>query len=160
VLKQQPDGPFESAMLWLTPVEVAHYAPAWYFADNQVAALHQDFSGPITADNPAHPGEIVHAYGSGFGAVTPQPAIGQPASANPLSRTTTTFVCGLQGDDSKLVPGNILFAGLAPDWIGLYQFDIRLPARPAGADPYLVCGKTEDLPNGNRAAGLLPMAEK
>jgi hypothetical protein len=46
VLKQQPDGPFESAMLWAFPAQVSNFALEWYFADNHVAALHQDFSGP------------------------------------------------------------------------------------------------------------------
>ncbi len=160
VLTEQPEGPFESAMLWAFPAQVSHFALEWYFADNHVAALHQDFSGPITPANPAHPGEIIHAYGSGFGPVAPQPALGQRASANPLSRITTPFVCGLEGDDSKLTSATILFAGLAPGWIGLYQFDISLPARPAGADAYLVCGNPPNPYAGNYASGLLPMAGK
>jgi uncharacterized protein (TIGR03437 family) len=160
VLKQHSTGPFESAMMFLTPAVVSNYAPLWYFSGNYVAALHQDFSGAITAANPAHPGEIIHAYGGGFGPVASQPAPGQPASANPLSLVTTPLICGLLGGDSVFVAGDTLFAGLAPGWFGLYQLDIRLPARPAGPDPYLTCGKVEDLPFGNRALGPLPMAEK
>ncbi|HYL76141.1 MAG TPA: hypothetical protein VEU96_18170 [Bryobacteraceae bacterium] len=158
VLRQQSSGPFESAMMFLAPVVVASYAPHWFLTANHVAALHQDFSGPITPDNPAHPGEIVHAYGSGFGPVAPLPAPGQPASANPLSITTTPFICGLTGNDSKFVAGDTLFAGLAPGWFGLYQFDVRLPARPAGPDPYLTCFRMDDFPSGPRVESLLPMA--
>ncbi len=160
VLKQQPDGPFESALI-SGPVEVSNFAPAWFFADNSVvAALHQDFSGPITIANPAHPGEIIHAYGFGFGPVAPEPPLGKPASANPLSRITTPIACGLAGDNSSFVSGAITFDGLAPGWIGLYQFDILLPARPAGVDVYLICGDAKNPLVGNQAAGLLPMAAK
>jgi uncharacterized protein (TIGR03437 family) len=158
VLKQQSDGPFESAMLW-GPVEVSSFAPNWFLANNYVAALHEDFSGPITPANPAHPGEIIHAYGNGFGPVAPEPPLGQPASANPLSRTTTPIVCGL-GDSSSFVSGEMTFSGLAPGWIGLYQFDILLPARPAGADVYLICGNAKNPLVGNQAGGLLPMGAK
>ncbi|HEV2689142.1 MAG TPA: hypothetical protein VGV35_11320 [Bryobacteraceae bacterium] len=158
VLKQQSNGPFESAMLWSGPATVFSFAPQWYFVDGHVAALHQDFSGPITIQSPAHQGEIVHAFGSGFGPVAPQPALGQPASANPLSQVTVPFMCGLQGNDPKVIPADLLFGGLAPGWIGLYQFDIRLPARPAGADTYLLCGKAANFTFPNIASGLLPMA--
>jgi uncharacterized protein (TIGR03437 family) len=159
-LKQQPDGPFESAMLWTKPAQVSGFNPAWFFAGNNVAALHEDFSGPVTVDKPAHPGEIIHAYGSGFGPVAPEPPLGQPASANPLSRITTPLACGLEDDNSTLLPASIRFAGLAPGWIGLYQLDILLPARPAGVDVYLICGNAKNPLDGNQAGGFLPMAAK
>ena len=145
-------------MMFLAPVVVASYAPHWFLTANHVAALHQDFSGPITPDNPAHPGEIIHAYGSGFGPVAPQPPPGQPASANPLSIATTQFICGLTGN--SFTQGDTLFAGLAPGWFGLYQFDVRLPARPAGPDPYLTCLRMEDFPAGPRVESILPMASQ
>jgi uncharacterized protein (TIGR03437 family) len=160
VLKQQPDGPFESAMLWSKPAEVSGFNPTWFSAGNNVAALHQDFSGLVTLDNPAHPGEIIHAYGSGFGPVAPEPAFGQPASANPLSRITTPLACGLAGDNSTLVLADIRFAGLAPGWIGLYQLDILLPTPPSGGGAGLVCGRAKNPQAGNYASGFLPMAAK
>jgi uncharacterized protein (TIGR03437 family) len=161
VLKQQSDGPFESAMLWNLPIQVSAFAPAWFSVGRDVAALHQDFSGPITPDNPAHPGEILHAYGSGFGPVMPEPLLGQPASANPLSRTTTPLACGLVGDNSTLfVSANIRFAGLAPGWLGLYQLDILLPGSPSAGDAYLVCGQAENPLAAHYASAFLPMAEK
>ncbi len=161
VLKQQSDGPFESAMLWNLPIQVSAFAPAWFSVGNDVAALHQDFSGPVTLANPAHPGEIIHAYGSGFGPVAPVPALGQPASANPLSRITTPLACGLVGDNSTtLVSANIRFAGLAPGWIGLFQLDILLPASPSVGGAYLACGQAENPQAGNYASGFLPMAQQ
>jgi len=160
VLKQQPDGPFESAMLWAEAAVVSNFYPAWFSTGNSVAALHQDFSGAITVDNPAHPGEIIHAYGSGFGPVAPEPPIGQRASANPVSRTTTPLACGLVGDNSTLVPADIRFAGLAPGWIGLYQIDILLPAPSSLGGAELVCGQAENPQAGNYAGGFLPMAAK
>lgn len=159
VLKQQSDGPFESAALWASPVEVVSDFPAWYRTGNYITALHQDFSGPITPDNPAHPGETIHAYGSGFGPVAPAPPLGKPAPANPLSRVTSSYVCGLEGSDSVLVPASIVFGGLAPGWIDLYQFDILLPAPPSGGS-YLVCATSRGFAGGYQASGLLPVAAK
>lgn len=156
VLKQQSDGPFESAMLF-GPVQVSAFDPTWFTNGHLVAALHQDFSGPITAANPAHPGEIIHAYGFGFGPVTPEPPLGKAASVNPLSRTTTPLACGL-ANSQTFVPGQIWYAGLAPGWIGLYQLDIRLPSPPPGSGVDLVCGQAKDPVSGNYAGGTLPMS--
>ena len=60
-----------------------------------LSAVHQDFSGMISADRPARPGEIIHLYGTGFGVVTPPVPDGVPAPSTPLSRTVA--VCRLRG---------------------------------------------------------------
>jgi uncharacterized protein (TIGR03437 family) len=93
-----------------------------------VLAIHQNWDGIITADHPAKPGEIVHLYAAGLGPVTNQPATGEPAPADPLSRISSTLTCWAYSDEqSSQLDIPVQFAGLAPGTIGYYQIDVQLP---------------------------------
>jgi uncharacterized protein (TIGR03437 family) len=91
---------------------------------------HQDWTGLVTADSPARPGEVLHTYGVGFGATSPAVAYGNAAPAQePFARITSPFTC----DGTALVPVETFYQGLAPNFVGVYQFDFRVPANtPAG----------------------------
>jgi uncharacterized protein (TIGR03437 family) len=84
------------------------------------SVIHQDWSAPVSDNNPAHAGEILHLYAIGLGAVTPAVQPGAPApSAEPLARLTTPLQC---------TASTVLYAGLAPGatW-RTYQVDLQLP---------------------------------
>jgi uncharacterized protein (TIGR03437 family) len=90
-----------------------------------LASVHQDFRALITGLNPARAGEIIHFYASGFGPVTPPVPDGTPAPSAPLSRTVNPVTCDiLHGTATDM---EVLFAGLAPGLVGIYQIDVRLP---------------------------------
>jgi uncharacterized protein (TIGR03437 family) len=79
------------------------------------------------AFRPAKPGDAVTAYGIGFGSVTPAIASGVVVSQqNQIPNLTMT----LGGVTVK--PG---YAGLAPNFVGLYQFNFTVPAVPNGDQP-------------------------
>jgi len=80
-------------------------------------------AGAIGQSRPARRGEFIEIYATGLGAVTNTPFTGDPATANPLSRTTTTPVVTI-GER----PARVIFAGLAPGFIGLYQVNTDVPA--------------------------------
>ncbi|MBI1896069.1 MAG: hypothetical protein HYS04_05960, partial [Acidobacteria bacterium] len=61
----------------------------------------------------------------GFGPVVPQPPSGSAAPIEPLSFVTDSMACEL--DTGVIQPIEVLFAGLAPQLTGVYQFDLRLP---------------------------------
>ena len=90
-------------------------------------AIHQDWSGLVTARNPAWPGEIVSLYGTGFGPVTAPPADGLPAPADPPARTVRSVTCTAFGADNARLDIPVLYAGLAPGLAGVYQMDVRVP---------------------------------
>jgi uncharacterized protein (TIGR03437 family) len=73
---------------------------------------------------PAKPGESITAYGIGFGAVTPPVAPGVVVS-------TATSIAGLAISFGQ-TPAATSYAGLAPNNIGLYQFNITVPNVPDG----------------------------
>lgn len=90
-------------------------------ASGPVVALHGvDFS-LVTPLNPARRGETIFFYATGLGNVTNPPASGAPASSNPLSVTVNTPIVVIGG-----VQVPVSFAGLAPNYVGLFQVNIQI----------------------------------
>jgi uncharacterized protein (TIGR03437 family) len=87
----------------------------------QAVAVHADYS-VVTTQNPAHSGEVITLYGTGFGPVTPLPATDTPAGASPLSTMNPTPSVTINAHNST-----VLFAGLSPGSVGLYQFNVVVP---------------------------------
>ncbi len=90
--------------------------------------LHSDGVTPVTTANPAHPGEVVIFYGTGFGPVTPSLGTGQPSSGN---KTVSQPVISIDGLNAELQ-----FSGIAPGFVGLNQINVVVPglARTNAAD--------------------------
>src|SRR5579883_1601020 len=87
----------------------------------QAVAVHPDYS-LVTSQNPAHNGEVITLYGTGFGPVTPLPETGAPAGSSPVSTMNPAPSVTINGHNSTL-----LFAGLSPGSVGLYQFNLVIP---------------------------------
>ena len=83
----------------------------------------------VDSTNPATAGSTyIQIYCTGLGPVTNQPADGAMALSDPLSWTTTTPTVTIGG-----IPATVVFYGLAPGYVGLYQVDALVPATaPAG----------------------------
>jgi uncharacterized protein (TIGR03437 family) len=74
------------------------------------------------------PGDTIILYGVGFGPVTPSIPAGQLVQqSNMLASSFQMLVGG--------VPATAAYAGLAPSFTGLYQFDITVPSVMAGTQP-------------------------
>ncbi len=82
-------------------------------------------TGAITGvlSRPAHPGETITLYGIGFGGVTPSIAAGL------IETQTNQLAASLQILFGQ-TPATITYQGLAPGFVGLYQFDVVVPAVP------------------------------
>ncbi len=78
---------------------------------------------PGVTSRPAHPGETVTMYGIGFGLVAPNISAGEIATQS--NQLASTFQV-LFGQTSA----QIVYSGLAVGFVGLYQFDIVVPAVP------------------------------
>jgi len=88
----------------------------------------------ITPTNPIHPGDIIIIYATGMGRTSPFVDSGMPALANPLSNTVISATVTLGG-----VPLNVLYAGLVPGEVGVYQVNAWIPSGvPEGMDIPLV----------------------
>jgi len=82
-------------------------------------------AGTITGvpSRPAQPGETITMYGIGFGPVTPSIPAGQ------IETQTNQLAASLQILFGQ-TPGTITYQGLTPGFVGLYQFDVVVPAVP------------------------------
>jgi len=86
-------------------------------------AQHADFS-LVDTSHPARPGEILTIYLAGMGATTPSIASGQPAPlAGPFSLVTVPPLVTVDGQNAT-----ILYAGLTPGGVGLYQINFQVPS--------------------------------
>lgn len=89
---------------------------------------------PITAARPVTGGEVLIVYANGLGPVDQLQVTGQAAPSSPLASTREPPRVTVGG-----TPAEILFAGLTPGFVGLYQINIRLASGiPAGAATPLV----------------------
>jgi uncharacterized protein (TIGR03437 family) len=110
--------------------------PALYYP-NSLLAAHQDWSGLVSAQSPARPGEALHAYATGLGQTSPAVPYGEAAPRQePFARLVSPLVCT---DGQGVTQVEVLFAGLAPGLVGFYQVDWRVPSGAAAGDFALSC---------------------
>ncbi len=90
-----------------------------------VRASNNTLIGP---NNPASPGEVIVLYTTGLGRLTLDLQDGYGAPSSPLAYTSDPFQVVVNGQQCQ-----ILFSGLGPGFVGLYQINLVLPRNlPAG----------------------------
>ncbi len=124
--------------LSLRPYEGGLLAPSTFnVAGKQyVAAIHASTGFYVTNGNvpglpaaPAVPGETLIFYGVGFGPVTPGsiPVAGQIVQGQNNLATALQFNIGQ-------IPAQVAFAGLVQGLVGVYQFNVVVPANAPNGD--------------------------
>jgi hypothetical protein len=95
-------------------------------ANGNLAAASGSVVGRLS--RPVLPGEYVSIYCTGLGAVSNQPASGGAAPGDQLALTNATPSVTIGG-----IPATVVFSGLAPGFVGLYQVNVQVPPNvPAG----------------------------
>ncbi|MGD0438433.1 MAG: hypothetical protein ABSB86_18395, partial [Bryobacteraceae bacterium] len=82
-----------------------------------------------TPANPASAGDALLIYCTGLGTVTPAVAAGSAAPTSQLSNTDNEVTVTVGGQNAQ-----VLFQGLAPGFVGLYQVNVTVPSGIAAAD--------------------------
>lgn len=116
------------------PLQLAAAAPGLFQLDLVNAVATRPDGSVVTPDNPAKPGDVVVLYATGLGQVVPPVRSGElPTAAAPLSRMAD-FEMLIDG--VALDANDVLYAGVCPNFAGLYQINLRLPTA-TGANPEL-----------------------
>jgi len=91
------------------------------------AILKSDFT-VVSSSNPASRGSVILIYGTGFGATTPNVPSGQPAPGDPpgTAKLVATPTVSIGGQSAQ-----VIFAGLAPGFVGLFQLNVVVPTGTA-----------------------------
>lgn len=111
-------------------VTIRGVAPGLFLMGGGQAAVVND-SGTVNGPSaPASAGSFVAAYLTGLGPVDNAVASGDAASANPISQTTNRVTATVGGQTAQ-----VLFAGLAPGFAGLYQVNLVIPQIAPGDYP-------------------------
>jgi uncharacterized protein (TIGR03437 family) len=147
---------YDGAASSVVSATLSAVSPALFMLDPQgrkyVAAVRSDgaflgpsnlFSGAL-ATVPAHPGDVILLYGTGFGPTSPATPIGTTFSTANLTASPVTVTIGG-------VPATVQFAGLVAP--GEYQFNVVVPSVPAGDNlVVLTVGGSSSQPNAYLAA--------
>jgi uncharacterized protein (TIGR03437 family) len=116
-------------------LKLAQYSPG-IFANSGNAAVFDATTGlVVTSANPAHRGDALELYLNGLGPVSNTPPSGDLApSTQPFSTTAVQPTVTIGG-----VAAQVIFSGLAPGYVGLYQVNAVVPSNaPTGIQPLIV----------------------
>ena len=124
---QQAIATVASALSVPQQLTIAAAAPGVFTTDGkQGIVVDVDAAGNQTLVDANHPAIIGHAlviYCTGLGEVSPPVTTGTAAPSNPPSSTVNPVTVTIGG-----VAANVLFAGLTPTLVGLYQVNVVIPA--------------------------------
>jgi uncharacterized protein (TIGR03437 family) len=112
-------------------VTIQPAAPGLFFSGAHAIVQNSDFS-LNSSSNPAKAGSTILAYLTGAGAVSNEPPDGAAAGSNSLLTSTPTATIGGQPVTK------VQFAGLAPTFVGLWQFNLEVPSGVTAGDVPLV----------------------
>ena len=135
-----------SALSTPQPVQLSVDSPGIaQFAAGQIIAQHPDNS-LVLESSPAAPGEYLVTYVVGMGLTSQLVPSG---AASPAANVVDTAILTLNGAPV----GKVLYAGLTPTLVGLYQINFQVPADAPNGDLLLVLTQT----SGVGTSAILPV---
>ena len=124
-----------SAANLLPPLELAIQSTApGLFVTGENRALVQNQNGATNGPNRrAAPGSVVTAYLTGQGPLDLPISSGRAAPSEPLIGAVAGVAATVGAQNAE-----VIFAGMAPGMVGVFQVNLRIPALPAGDYPLSV----------------------
>jgi uncharacterized protein (TIGR03437 family) len=124
VTLRTPGGVSDNYNAMILPAAPSVFSATLPGVDSPVATIVRNSNGEmVTGSNPIHPGDVLVIYATGLGQTTPAGQTGMPAPASPLASALAAPAVTL---GSVTLP--VLYAGLAPGEIGVYQINVRVPS--------------------------------
>ncbi len=113
------------------------------FAYGGIIAQHSKDNSLVSETSPAAPGEYVVMYAAGMGLTNQTVPSGSASPSSKLATVLDGATLTLNGAPVN----NILFAGLTPNLVGLYQVNFQVPANAPNGDLQLVLVQTSGVSN-------------
>src|SRR5208337_1655066 len=104
--------------------------------DNAATCCANIAGAPVTADNPAVPGEVITIYATGIGVTTLEDHVTQAGVTGQVYQGPALNIPQTNVDNAQVggTTANVLFAGLQPGMLGVYvvqlQLNDNLPTNP------------------------------
>ena len=108
-----------------------------------IFTVNQSGSGPgaildanfalVSSSNPVRAGDVIQIFCTGLGATSPPVPSGEFSPSSPPATTVTPVTATVDGLDAP-----VLFGGLAPGFVGLYQVNVQIPAGVSSGEIELV----------------------
>ncbi len=100
-------------------------------------AVHLPDYALVTPQDPAVANEYIVLYTTGLGPLTANVQDGFGAPSDPLAYTADPFTASIDGlscgvPATPAPPCSVLFSGLAPGFVGLYQLNLQMPSSFSG----------------------------
>ncbi len=100
-------------------------SPALFQVDSQFCVATKLDASVLTAENPAHPGDIIVIYATGLGIADKNLPDGRLPDRAAVLQRIDSFRVRLNG--ALLDASRVYYAGLTPGFAGLYQVNLKLP---------------------------------
>ena len=144
--------PSTGEVIAATPVPLARVSPALFIqgssAEGQIAALNEDNS-VNNAGNGAARGTVVQLFGAGQGIIRNAPEDGNVATTQLPTDEKPVVLMGTQFVDQA----NILYSGLAPGLVGVWQINVRVPDNVAPSSQVDVVVQLQSVPSNVGSGG-------
>ncbi len=124
VILRTPGGVSENYNTTVLPTAPSVFSAMLPGLTTPVATIVRNANGEmVTGSNPVHPGDVLIIYATGLGQTAPAVQTGMPSPTSPLATALTAPVVTLGSANLSL-----LYAGLAPGEIGVYQINVKVPS--------------------------------
>lgn len=107
--------------------------PGVFLVNSRPAILLNASNTLVSPTAPISGGDVIQIYATGLGALDTAIETGAPAPLDRLVRTRVTPRVAIGGVDAE-----VLFSGLAPGFVGLYQVNVRVPQGLRSGDNSLI----------------------
>lgn len=118
-------------------IRIAETAPGLFWIEDGKPVVTRPDGSLVTAEHPARPGEIIILWATGLGPTLPGFDPGELPRGAASLQNLAQFQITLAG--APVAASNILYAGVAPGFAGLYQINLLLPA-DVGLNPEIQVG--------------------
>ena len=123
MILRTPGGVSDNFNLMLLPGAPSVFRTGMAGPETGIPTIVRDHNGElVTLSNPIHYNDVLTIYLTGLGRTSPEVQAGVPAPSDPPAVALLTPQVTLGG-----VPLRVLFAGLAPGQVGVYQINASVP---------------------------------